>query len=171
MLTIRAEAGADHAHVFAIQTAAFGRRNEGDLVEALRAGSAASLSLVAEDEGRILGHVFFSPVTIESPGSPDAAGLAPVAVDPAHQGRGIGAALVAAGLEACPRLGWQAVFLVGDARYYARFGFTLAAPLGFTYGDPALDAALQVRAFGADVLEGHGGRVRFHPAFVETGCG
>jgi putative acetyltransferase len=172
MLAIRAEETADHARVFEIQAAAFERRNEADLVEILRRSADPQLSLVAEEGDRILGHIFFSPVEIEpSRESPGVAGLAPVAVDPAHQGRGIGAALVRAGLEGCPALGWRAIFLVGDPRYYSRIGFVLASPMGFRYGSPLFDPVLQVYEFSEGVLGGHGGRVRFHPAFAETGCG
>ncbi len=172
MIAIRAEEKADHVRVFEIQAAAFERCNEADLVEILRRSADPHLSLVAEEGGRILGHIFFSPVEIESSrDSPGVAGLAPVAVDPAHQGLGIGAALIRTGLLACPALGWQAVFLVGSPRYYSRFGFTLAAPMGYTYGSPLFDSALQVHEISAGGLGGNGGRIRFHPAFAETGCG
>ncbi len=151
MPAIRTEEKADHTRVFEIQAGAFGRRNEADLVEILRRSADPHLSLVAEEGGRILGHIFFSPVEIESSrDSPGVAGLAPVAVDPAHQGLGIGAALIRTGLLACPALGWQAVFLVGS---------------------PLFDSVLQVHEVSAGVLGGNSGRVRFHPAFAETGCG
>ena len=172
MLAIRSEEKADHARVFEIQTAAFERSNEANLVEVLRASAEPYVSLVAEDDGRILGHIFFSPVEIESSGEPPgSAGLAPVAVDPAHQGLGIGGALIRAGLERCRELGWQAVFLIGNPVYYSRFGFALASPMGFSYGSPALDSVLQGYELSPGVLDGHGGRGRFHPAFAETGCG
>ena len=172
MFMIRSEEKADHARVFEILTAAFERSNEANLVEALRSSTEPHISLVAEDDGRILGHIFFSPVEIEPSGEPPGlAGLAPVAVDPAHQGLGIGAALIRAGLERCRELGWQAVFLVGDPAYYSRFGFVLASPMRFTYGSPVFDAVLQAHEISPGVLNGQGGRVRFHPAFTETGCG
>ncbi len=172
MLVIRSEDKADHARVFEILTAAFERNNEANLVEILRSSTKPYISLVAEDDGQILGHIFFSAVEIESSGEPSGmAGLAPVAVDPGHQGLGIGGALIRAGLERCRELGWQAVFLVGDPAYYTRFGFALASPMRFTYGDPAFDAVLQAHEVSPGALDGHGGRVRFHPAFAETGCG
>jgi putative acetyltransferase len=172
MIEIRPEVAADHARVFEIEAAAFERRNEAELVDRLREVATPQLSLVAHDGDRLLGHIFFSPVAVgESPASPAASGLAPVAVDPALQRSGVGVALIQAGLAACPALGWQAVFLVGSPVYYARFGFTLAAPMGFTYGDPLFDAVLQVNELAAGALEGMRGCVHFHPAFVETGCG
>jgi putative acetyltransferase len=172
MFTIRSEEKADHARVFEILTAAFERNNEANLVEVLRSSAEPQISLVAEDDGRILGHIFFSPVEIEASGEPPGlAGLAPVSVDPAHQGLGIGGALIRAGLERCRELSWQAVFLVGNPAYYSQFGFALASPMGFSYGDPAFDAVLQAHEVSPRTLDGHGGRVRFHPAFAATGCG
>jgi putative acetyltransferase len=170
MFEIRAEEDRDRERVHEIVATAFERRNEADLVENLRRSADPTLSLVAQEEGRILGHVFFSPVEIEGAAETlRVAGLAPLAVDPAHQGRGVGSALVRAGVAACPALGWQAVFLVGNPAYYSRFGFRLALPMGFTYGDPHMDAALQVMEGEAGVLSGvKGGRVRYHPAFADA---
>ncbi len=168
---VRREAASDVGAISAVQRAAFGRSSEAELVEALRRRAAPQLSLVAELGGRVVGHVFFSPVQLEGPGAPSAAALAPVGVDPDAQGRGVGSALVRAGLEGCRGLGWRAVFLVGDPAWYARFGFRLAAPLGFRYGDPTFDRALQVIELEAGSLRGFAGRVRFHRAFATTGTG
>jgi len=172
MIRVRRERPGDRARVYEIQAAAFERRNEAELVERLRASTAPGISLVAHEGDRVLGHICFSPVHVgETPAAPAAGGLAPVAVDPAHQRAGVGGALVRSGLEACLELDWQAVFLVGDPRYYARFGFVLAAPLGFSYGDPLVDPSLQVIELVPGALAGVRGRVRFDPAFAETGCG
>jgi len=120
----------------------------------------------------VIGHVFFSPVTLEpAQGEPPLAGLAPLAVDPAHQRGGVGAALVRAGLEAGRTLGWRGTFLVGAPSYYGRFGFVLAAPLGFRYGTAEFDAALQIHSFDRAALAGLHGRVCFHRAFAETKTG
>lgn len=166
-IEIRPETSADHGLVYDVERAAFGRRNEADLVETLREEARPQLSLVAELDGGIAGHVFFSPATIET--QPDAArfgALGPVAVDPAQQGRGIGSALVRAGLEQCPRHLWSAVFLVGNPAYYSRFGFVLAAPRGLSYGEPAFDPVFQVVTLKPGALDGCRGRVHFHPAFA-----
>ena len=172
MIAIRWERPADHQRVFEIQSAAFRRRNEAELVVALRRSTSPQVSLIAEQDGRSVGHVFFSPVGFDPPApSLRAAGLAPIAVEPGSQRRGIGSALVRAGLERCAALGWRAVFLVGSPAYYSRFGFALAAPQGFGYGDPRFDAALQALELEPGALTGCGGRVCFHAAFAETGCG
>jgi putative acetyltransferase len=163
-IRIRDERPDEVERVHELQTAAFGRRSEADLVDALRASADPQLSLVAEQDGRIVGHAFFSPVTIDATGSPPAAGLAPVGVWPQDQGRGVGSALVRAGLGRCPALGWQAVFLVGSPAYYGRFGFELAAPRGFHYHSELFDSVFQVIELEADALGGLRGFVRYHPA-------
>jgi putative acetyltransferase len=168
---VRAELPSDHERVFAINAAAFGRPDEARLVSALRSSASPRISLVAEVDAEVVGHVFFSPVTIESPSAaPPVAGLAPVAVDPEHQGRGAGSKLVRAGLRRCPARGWRAVFVVGDPAYYSRFGFVRAAPMGFTY-DERFDPVLQVIELTPGALDRCRGRVRYHPAFAETGTG
>jgi putative acetyltransferase len=127
-LEIRAEAVGDEDAIDLIQRAAFPTPGEAQLVRALRARARPMLSLVAVQDGVLVGHVLFSPVTIEGTGAcPAAAGLAPVAVMPEVQARGIGRALVREGLARCPALGWRAVFLLGEPAYYGRFGFCLAA--------------------------------------------
>lgn len=93
--------------------------NEAAIVDVLRLAGALTLSLVAEREGRIVGHVAFSPVTVDGV-EVGLSGLGPLAVLPAAQGRGIGTALVWAGLG---RLGGRGCVVLGDAGYYHRFGF------------------------------------------------
>lgn len=169
-LRIRAETPGDHARVHAVQSAAFERSAEADLVDALRASVQPQLSLVAELGESVVGHVFFSPVSIGAPGAgrlaPAAGALAPIAVLPAHQGHGIGSALVRRGLADCAGLGFRAVFLVGDPAYYARFGFELAAPRGLRYLSEAFDAAFQVCELERGALAGWRGLVEFPQAFA-----
>ena len=166
---IREETWSDHRRVDAIVEAAFGRPNEAELVRTLRASDLLQLSLVAELSGAVVGHVFFSPVSVEGPASsPPIAGLAPLAVAPEVQGLGAGSALVRAGLEACVPLGWQAVFLVGSPAYYARFGFDLAAPLGFRYENESFDSAFQMLELVPGALAGCAGWVRYHESFSKT---
>jgi putative acetyltransferase len=128
---IEPESAADRAAIHAVHTAAFPTRLEADLVDALRASGHAVVSLVARVDGAVVGHVLLSPVTISRDGDVIARGLglAPVAVLPAHQGRGIGGALVRAAL-----LRASAPFCVvlGDPAYYGRFGFARALDLGVT---------------------------------------
>ena len=162
-LTVRDETDADHATVARLVEAAFGQPDEARLVEALRGSVRPLVSLVAEEDGAVRGHVMVSPVKIGD--GPEAGGLAPVAVDPEHQGRGLGGRLVRAALERSRALGWPLVVLLGDPAYYARFGFELAAPHGLHYQDHAFDAGFQVFAFDPGALAALEGWVRYPAAF------
>ena len=170
-LRIRRETSDDHARVHAVQEAAFGRRGEADLVAALRASVQPQLSLVAELGSELVGHVFFSPVTIgaRESGAPAAAALAPIGVLPAHQGRGVGSALVRQGLADCAEIGFVAVFLVGNPAYYARFGFALAALRELRYVSAVFDPVFQVCELERGALEGWRGMVEFPAAFAVLG--
>ena len=168
-LTIREETAADGWCVDRIQEGAFGRPGEAALVRALRAAVWPRLSLVGELRGEVVGHIFFSPVSIEGIApSPPAGGLAPLAVSPHAQRRGVGSALVRAGLRACIPVGWRAVFVLGSPAYYARFGFVSAPALGLRYGSEELDLAFQVIELVPGSLSGCGGLVRYHPAFASV---
>lgn len=164
---IRPEAPADRGLVDEIQTAAFGRADEAELVRRLRDAPIRKLSLVAERDETVVGHVFFSPIEIEgAEAAPPSAGLAPLAVSPDEQGRGAGSALVRAGLRECLEVGWQAVFLLGDPAYYSRFGFELAAPRGLRYENEFFDSAFQSIELVPGALSGATGWVRYHEAFA-----
>lgn len=166
-LEIREETPADFARIDVVERAAFGRGAEARLVRALRASASPWLSLVAVRADETLGHVGFSPVRIEGPGpAPPAGGLAPLAVLPEAQGQGIGGALVRAGIQACRPLGWQAIFLLGDPGYYARFGFVPAQGHGLIYESEAFAEAFQLLELVPGALSGRGGRVHYHPAFA-----
>ena len=128
-----------------VETAAFGRPDEAGMVEAARAEGAALVELVAQADGEIVGHILFSRMSVSPPRF--LAGLAPVAVAPDRQGRGIGDALCRAGIEAVRALGAEAVVVLGHPTYYPRFGFSAeaAARLASPYaGDPAF-MALELR--------------------------
>lgn len=123
---VREEEPRDEAAVRLVHQSAFPTSAEADLVDALRPRARPLVSLVAEADGRVAGHILFSPVEI--PGlSGLGLGLAPMAVEPQLQRRGLGSALVREGLEACRRLGARAVVVLGHRDYYPRFGFWPAA--------------------------------------------
>src|SRR5215204_3326406 len=123
MITVRAETVEDIPVIRRVNELAFGQPGEADLVDALRAAARPYISLVAVSEGQVVGHIFFNPVTLEAEGSDFILGLAPMAVLPEYQRRGIGSRLVRVGLEECRRIGCDAVVVVGHAEYYPRFGF------------------------------------------------
>ena len=129
-MVIRTETPSDHDAVHRVHASAFTTPAEATLVDALRTGASPLVSLVADEAGSVVGHVMFSPVTL--PGHPDLRqmGLAPLAVLPAHQRRGVGAALARAGLERCREMGVGAVFVLGNPAYYGKFGFGRADAYG-----------------------------------------
>lgn len=151
--------------------AAFGRPDEARLAARLRQEASPLVSLVAEQAGRVIGHVLFSPVTVDGErgrSSPPAGALGPVGVLPDAQGIGTGAALIRAGIEACRAVDWRILFVLGSPGYYARFGFSLAAPLGLHYASHAFDAAFQARGLAPGALAGVSGWVRYHAAFSDA---
>lgn len=126
-MKVRTETLKDHSHIRRLIDAAFAvvehsSGQEATIVEKLRSHDQLTISLVAEDDGIIVGHVAFSPVDI-SDGSTDWYGVGPVAVLPAYQGRGIGRMLIERGLEDLRVIGGQGCVVLGDPAYYRRFGF------------------------------------------------
>ena len=124
---IRKEEPGDVERITEITLAAFqhhpySRQTEQFIIVALRAAGALTLSLVAEEAGRVVGHVAFSPITI-SDGTPGWYGVGPLSVDPACQNQGIGSALMREGLAEMEKMGARGCALVGDAHFYSRFGF------------------------------------------------
>jgi putative acetyltransferase len=115
---------ADREAVRAINAEAFGRPDEADLVEALQDAGLELASLVAEAEDAPVGHILFT--WLETEGPLKAAALAPMAVRPGQQKSGVGAALIAAGLDAARQAGAHAVIVLGHPDYYPRFGFSAA---------------------------------------------
>ena len=188
--TIRPEGPADEAGVREVEELAFGRPVEARLAEALRRACPACLSLVAVgDTGRNVGHIVFSPVTLEPDGSAGGGGqtssaaggdavasgacgmgLGPLAVLPERQRQGIGSALVERGLEELRAAGCPCVFLVGHPGYYPRFGFVRASGLGLrSQWDAVPDEAWLALVFDPAALPAAGGLVRFRSEFAAAG--
>ena len=165
-MIIRSERPADQAAIHAVHAAAFPTTAEARLVDALRTARRLRISLVAVVDDAIVGHVAFSPVHV--PGATDGLGLAPLAVVPADQRRGIGAELVREGLAACEHVGCGFVVVLGDPSYYGRFGFKPASIFGLrdAYGGGAAFQAMELRA-GA--IPTAGGTVRYAPEFALAG--
>jgi putative acetyltransferase len=135
-------------------------------VDVLRACGKATLSLVAVEDGRIVGHMLFSPVTIEARDQTFlAVGLAPMAVLPERQRRGIGSQLVEVGLLECRNAGYECVVVLGHPTYYPRFGFVPASRYGLKSEFEVPDEAFMVVGWHGGVLKEGGGVVRYQPEF------
>ncbi len=142
----------------AFRTVAYSNQKEGEIVDALRAAKALTLSLVTEEDGQVLGHVAFSPVQI---GGEDKGwyGLGPVSVSPDRQGEGIGGKLIREGLALLRAAGAKGCVLLGDPGYYGRFGFKADQRLKLPGVPPEY---FQCLPFGPDIPEGD---VAFDKAF------
>ena len=164
---IRSETPADldvitEVTVAAFRTLAISRHTEQFVIEALRAAGALTVSLVAEVEGRVVGHIAFSPVTV-SDGARNWYGLGPVSVLPAYQRQGIGKALIADGLSRLKHMGAQGCCLVGHPGYYRKLGFQNVSGLVHEGVPPEVFLALS--------FDGHTpqGTVTFHEGFGADG--
>lgn len=168
-IEIRNERAADVGLITEVTVAAFesleiSRHTEQFIIESLRAAKALTLSLVAEVDGRVAGHLAFSPVTL-SDGTGGWYGLGPVSVLPAYQRQGIGSALIREGLSRLRKLGAKGCCLVGHPGYYGRFGFENGAGL-VCEGVPR--EVFFTLAFDGQTPQG---TVSFHKGFQADGHG
>ena len=169
-IDIRPARPEDAAAIRHVHERAFGDTNVAQLVDLLQAAHKALIALVAVAEDQVVGHILFSSVTIaQAPVGFCGVGLAPLGVLPAFQGQGIGSSLVRAGLEICRRTGYDAVVVLGNPRYYERFGFSRASAyqLGNEYG---ADEAFMVLGLKDGILQAISGLVQYQPEFRATGC-
>lgn len=162
-MIIRPETANDIPKIRALITSAFDGAphsdgTEGAIVDALRSAGALTVSLVAEFDGQIAGHVAFSPVDIDG-SNINWYGLGPVAVKPDLQRRGVGIGLIQAGLDQIKAFGAAGCVVLGDPGYYGRFGFKADPALSFPGVPPEYFQALN---FSRDPVEGV---VRYHSAF------
>lgn len=168
-MTIQKEQPENLAGIYAVVEQAFGGAAEADLVNLLRENGKAVISLVATADERIVGHILFSPVSLESCSQPTAViGLAPLAVLPELQKRGIGSRLTEAGLEECRRLGYDAVVVLGHPDYYPRFGFVPAVQYGLKSEYDVADEAFMILELREGALAGCSGTVKYQPEFAQV---
>src|SRR5688500_3348129 len=118
-IDVRREQPGDEAAIRRVNDDAFGQPDESRIVDAVRAAGHAVISLVAVEGTRIVGHILFTPLSMETAASaPRASGLGPMAVSPELQRQGVGSTLVEAGLEECRRLGYEVVVVIGHPEFY-----------------------------------------------------
>jgi putative acetyltransferase len=169
MTAIRKENAADIPAIRQVNERAFEQPTEASLVDALRANGKASISLVAESEGLIVGHILFSPVTLE-PAMKEliAVGLAPMAVLPEFQNQGIGSLLVRAGLEECRKQGCDFVAVLEHPTYYPRFGFVPSINFNIKSEYDVPDEVFMLLELKEGALSGCSGIVKYQPEFNEV---
>ena len=140
-MLVRAERPTDYTAIAAVTEAAFGKPREARMVEAIRAsdGFVPELSLVADDDGVIVGHIMLSYVSFED--GRRLLELGPMSVRPDRQGKGIGGALIRAALAVADERGEPLVLVLGHPSYYPRFGFRRASALGIIPPDGIPDEA------------------------------
>jgi putative acetyltransferase len=142
---------------------AFEKSGEADLVDALRAANALTVSAVAVSAEKIIAHVGFSPITIG--GKHEALALAPVSVAPAFQGRGVGKSMVHWALDECQRDGHEIVVVLGSPKYYGRFGFVPASSFGIECPFPVPSDHFMVLELTPDAARDCSGMVQYRPEF------
>jgi putative acetyltransferase len=180
MITIREERPEDVTEVRAINLAAFVPRNpqemetgqpaEAGIVDSIRSACPDAVSLVAVDDGEIVGHIFFSPVTVTTTdGVVHGMGLAPMAVRPGRQNQGIGSRLVRAGIDSMRDRNCPFVIVLGHPEYYPRFGFVPASGHGVTcQWDGVPDEAFMIRILDEAAMAGVSGVARYRDEFDQA---
>ena len=164
-MLIRTERESDRDAVRAVNVSAFDTPSEANLVDTLREQAEPIVSLVAEVNGEVLGHIMFSLVALSGYPNLKVMGLAPMAVVPEHQSKGIGSALVRAGLEQCRQLGSTAVVVLGHPEYYLRFGFSPSSRSGIDSEYEVPEEVFMAMELQPGALSGKTGRVKYHAAF------
>lgn len=169
IVAIREESPDDIEAIAALNRHAFAGESEADLVNKLRAARVLTLSLVAVDGDQVVGHIAFSPVTVECETRKiGAIGLGPMAVTPQRQREGIGSQLVEAGLEALKKTGHNLVFVIGHPGYYPRFGFMPCAKCNIRCEYDVPEEAFMVKELREGALKGVQGIVRYRQEFHEV---
>lgn len=164
-MIIREEEENDQAAIRSVNVSAFETPSEANLVDALRVQATPVVSLVAEENDIVVGHIMFSPVTLSGHPELKAIGLAPMAVIPEFQRTGIGSTLVRAGLEQCKQLGFVAVVVLGHPEFYPRFGFSPSSRFGINSEYDVPENAFMVLEIRPGALTGVNGTVKYHNAF------
>lgn len=166
-VAIRDEQAADYDAVYQLNVAAFPTTEEANLVNQLRERAEPCISLVAENQSTVIGHIMLTPVMLDAATELRLMGLAPMAVLPKMQNQGIGSLLVTAGLQRCQELGIGAVVVLGHPQYYPSFGFVPASQFGISSHYDVPDEVFMIQQLIPDYLAHHSGKISYHPAFAE----
>lgn len=166
-MNIRPEQPVDQPAVYALNSTAFPTAVEASLVDALRQQANPLVSLVAVVQDAVVGHILFSPVTLQAHPELKLMGLAPMSVLPAQQRKGIGSALVHAGLAACRQAEVGAVVVLGHPEFYPRFGFRPASQAGIGCEYDVPDEAFMLLELQPGYLKNASGTLQYHQAFQD----
>ena len=165
-IIVREERPSDVDAIRRVEVAAFPTDAEANLVDKLRNNGGLTLSLVAEAAGEVVGHLAFSPIVVDSEAARIVGvGLAPMAVLPAKQRRGIGTRLIKDGLARLRGAGHRLSVVLGHADYYPRHGFVRADTRGLRWEVPGHDDSFFVLELAPGALDGVSGVVRYRPEF------
>ena len=151
-----------------INDLAFKSDAEGQLIDRLRGEKIDLISLVAEENAQVLGHILFSPASIhDKEKSTKIIGLAPMAVHPSFQRKGIGSALIKEGLNRCIKKGYGAIVVLGHPEYYPKFGFVPSVKYNISSEYDVPEEVFMILELRKDFLKGISGKAKYHPAFNE----
>jgi putative acetyltransferase len=162
---IRNEQRNDSSTVHSIYAAAFETTAEADLVDVLRIKAIPNISLVAQENDVLVGHILFTPVSITGHNDLTIMGLAPMAVLPEFKNKGIGSNLVKAGLQKCKELGSDAVVVLGHPNFYSKFGFIPSSDLGISTEYEVPEEVFMVVELQPGALDQKTGTAKYHWAF------
>jgi putative acetyltransferase len=166
---IRLERPEDHAAVRHVNIFAFDTPAEANLVDTLRTSGCTFISLIAESEEKVVGHIRFTPVALMPADSGlRLPGLAPMAVRPDFQRRGVGSALVKTGLIHITALDYDAVAVLGHPHFYPHFGFVPSTRYGIKSEYDVPEEVFMMLELKRDALRGHSGVIIFHDAFARV---
>jgi len=169
-ITIRKEEENDYNKVYEVNWLAFQQENESKLIEKIRKGEnfVPELSLVAEIDGEIVGHILFSRIKIVRDSIFESLSLAPMAVIPEFQKQGIGTKLIKKGIEKAKELGFDSIIVLGHEEYYPKFGFARASNWSIKCPFEVPDEAFMAIELTEKAFEDKAGTVRYPDEFMEV---
>ena len=168
--TIRKEEEKDHKQIHEVNKLAFQQENESNLIEKIRKSEnfVPELSIVAEINNRIVGHILFSKIKIMGDSDYESLALAPVAVIPEFQKRGIGSELVKIGIDKAKELGFDSIIVLGHKEYYPKFGFQRASKWDIKCPFEVPDEVFMAIELTEKAFEGKAGTVKYPDEFNEA---
>ena len=166
---IRKEEEKDYKRVYEVNRLAFQQENESKLIEKIRKGEnfVPELSLVAEIDDEIVGHILFSKINIIGDAIFRSLALAPMAVIPEFQKQGIGGKLIKKGIEKAKELGFDSIIVLGHKEYYPKFGFQKASKWGIKCPFDVPDEVFMAIELANKALENKAGTVKYPKEFME----